>query len=149
MHFKANGIDLRLIAKNMQNIPLVNHSSQIHSEMAETLIIIQGQGNQEAELALLFAKHYQHAKERNIDCTLSFKRYKQLKKVKKCFYSGVDITPENFSLDRIDNDGIYSDNNVVVCDLELNKIKNNLTKQQIKWIYDGLKKKGLFKLKKI
>jgi len=89
------------------------------------------------------------AKARGIPFTLSFRRYCQLLKAKKCFYTGKDLnkspnkSPNHFTFDRVDTAGPYSDTNTVPCIQLLNSRKRDLTVQEIEALYKGLKKKKL------
>lgn len=89
------------------------------------------------------------AKARHIPFTLTYKRYCQLLKAKRCFYTGVVLDKSNslssvhFTLDRIDGTGPYSDDNVVPCAAKLNLRKGNLSVAEIAILYKGLQKKGL------
>lgn len=89
------------------------------------------------------------ASSRGIPFALSFRRYCQLLKVKKCFYTGIELNKSNnrstnhFTLDRMDNKGPYSDSNTVPCIQRLNSRKADLTLEEIEAIYKGLHKKGL------
>jgi len=92
---------------------------------------------------------YNRAKERGIEFTLSLKKYKSLMKIKYCYYSGILLTngstsaPTYRTLERLDSEGPYSDDNVVACCQRLNQAKTNLSPKDIKDIYNGLKRKGL------
>lgn len=89
------------------------------------------------------------AKARGIPFTLSFKRYCQLLKAKKCFYTGTELNKSpnksnnHFTFDRVDTTGPYSDSNTVPCIQRLNSRKTDLTIQEIEALYKGLRKKRL------
>ena len=87
---------------------------------------------------------YGKAKERNIPCTLSFKRMKQLMLRKKCFYTGINMNNiegdnNQKTFDRIDASEGYTDNNTVTCTLSINRKKSNLTREEITLIYNKIK----------
>jgi hypothetical protein len=90
-----------------------------------------------------YIQRFKKAKEKGVICTLTFKRYKQLRKTTKCFYSGVKITQLNFSLDQVIPGKGYTDTNTVVCDNLLNSKKGNLSVEEIVFLYKGMKKKKL------
>jgi len=100
----------------------------------------------------LIAKKYlalmTSANSRNIEFDLTLADVRKLLTVKKCYYSGVILTDEidsdnQRSVDRIDNDKGYITGNVVACSRYLNRIKANLTTQDIIYLYKGLKKKAI------
>lgn len=92
-------------------------------------------------VAVKLTRKHNQARDRGIDCSLSFRRMKQLLNTKRCYYTRVEITPENFSLDRKDTSLGYTDKNTVVCDDALNKRKGDLTLKEIKALNKGLEKK--------
>ena len=57
---------------------------------------------------------------------------KQLMTRKTCYYTGTKFTDTIVrSIDRVDNDKGYFDNNIVVCTVKINSIKNDLTVKEI------------------
>ena len=93
---------------------------------------------------------HQSANDRKVSCTLSFKKLKSLLKVTKCYYTGIELNfieghDNQLTIDRVDNDLGYQDDNVVVCSKRINCLKDNLTVQEIKYIHKGLKRKGFIK----
>ena len=86
----------------------------------------------------------QSADKRGIEFTLSFNRYRQLLKTRRCFYTGVELVPgENFSLDRVDSAVGYTDSNTVACDRDFNHRKGGATLADMKHVYRALKRKRL------
>jgi len=88
------------------------------------------------------------AKKRKIDFDLSFSKVKALMKAKKCFFTGVLLNdvendPSKFTIDRLDNDRGYVDDNVVAASLRINKIKADATVDEIVSLYNALKKRNL------
>jgi hypothetical protein len=72
------------------------------------------------------------AKDRNISFNVSFRKMKQLMTRKTCYYTGTKFTDTIVrSIDRVDNDKGYFDNNIVVCTVKINSIKNDLTVKEI------------------
>ena len=90
-----------------------------------------------------YVRKAESAKERGIEFTLSFKRYKELRNTKKCYYTGVELNREVFSLDRLDADKGYTDSNTVVCHRDFNHKKSNLTPADLKLILRAFKRKGI------
>jgi hypothetical protein len=91
------------------------------------------------------------SRDRNIECTLSLKKFIQLKKTTRCYYTGIKLiigepaktNANNWSIDRLDNNKGYTDDNVVVCSQRINAKKGSMSIDEIKAIYNGLKKKKL------
>jgi hypothetical protein len=79
----------------------------------------------DAFAARKYAVKFQNAAKRGIDFDLSFTDMKKLLKQKKCFYTGVDLVfgedengntqPNQWTLDRVDNNIGYTKQNTVVC----------------------------------
>jgi hypothetical protein len=98
-----------------------------------------------------YIRTVQGAKDRGIECTLSLKKFQQLKRTTRCYYTNTKLTigepakaqADNWSLDRLDNDKGYTDNNVVVCSQRINAKKGSMSLDEIKSISNGLKKKNL------
>jgi hypothetical protein len=100
------------------------------------------------DYAKKFINLYAGAKERKIECTMSFKHYVKLQKTKVCFYTGVAfINVDNHalarSMDRIDASLGYTDKNTVACTREFNCRKSNVTISDIKIMYETLQKNKL------
>lgn len=94
------------------------------------------------EVAQKLIKLSQSAKDRGIDFNLSIKKLKQLLTVKSCYYTGTRFTQEGVnarSIDRVDSDKGYADNNVVACTVDINGKKANLTRKQIEMLYFKLR----------
>lgn len=98
------------------------------------------------ELAKRFVNHARSAKDRGIEFNLSFKKFRQLMKAKRCYYTGIifekDTQDQNKlrSIDRVDSSIGYIDSNVVVCTAQINSFKSNLSYTQIVGLADMLKK---------
>lgn len=86
---------------------------------------------------------------RGKEFNLSFKKMKALLTSKTCFITGVELQTEDeradnyLTLDRLDNEKGYVDDNVVACSSYINKKKGDLSVQEIKDLYNALKKKKL------
>lgn len=91
----------------------------------------------------------QSAQSRDIEFNLTFSKTKRLLNTKKCFFTGVPLqlkyhtAPDYLSFDRLDPNKGYTDDNVVACTTQFNKLKANLTPEHIKLIYNKLKKRKL------
>ena len=78
---------------------------------------------------LMFLKIY-HTKlalsayDRGIPFTLTENKLKTLLETKKCFYTGVPLTPNNFTVDRIECDEGYTNTNCVACTYDANQLKS-------------------------
>ena len=81
-------------------------------------------------------------KQRKIKFDLSLQALKNVKKSKKCFYTGATFTDDNqLSIDRVDNSKGYEDGNVVACSRALNTRKGDLTVEEILALAAGIKRK--------
>jgi hypothetical protein len=85
---------------------------------------------------------------RGIEVKLTFAELKKVLKTKKCFFTGVELdyienSPNQLTVDRLDNDKGYVNGNIVACSKEFNEIKGNLTLSQIEILYTKLKSKKL------
>lgn len=92
-------------------------------------------------LARAYVNKANSCKSRKISFDLSLRRYRQLRRTRRCFYTGVELTPDNFSLDRIDAGVGYTDSNTVACDLEFNQRKSNLTMDDMVALCRALRRK--------
>ena len=88
-----------------------------------------------------FHRLYQSATKRNMEFGLRLKDVSRLLRVKRCFYSGKMPTADDpLSFERLDNDKGYIPENVVMCLTSLNKLKSNLTLDQISMFYKAVKR---------
>lgn len=88
-----------------------------------------------------------NAKNRGIEFTLTPEQFYSLYTEKYCFYTGVELTEENRSIDRIESDKGYTADNVVACDKDFNKRKNDITVQDINILYHKFVELNLIKEK--
>lgn len=63
---------------------------------------------------------------RGIIFTLSYVGFKNLCKAKKCYFTGLPLTPETFTIDRVDANKGYESGNVVACHTSFNALKSIL-----------------------
>ncbi len=86
----------------------------------------------------------QSADSRNIEFNLSFRRLKHLMKTKKCYFTKIQFEKGDletkFSIDRIDNNIGYIDQNVVACSVKMNGKKGDLSFKEIEILYRGMKR---------
>lgn len=101
------------------------------------------------DIAKRMTRTAKSASDRGKEYDLSFKRMKELLNTKTCYITGVELQSEddradNFlTLERLDNSVGYTDDNVVACSSYINKKKGDLTVEEVKMIYEAMKKKGL------
>lgn len=89
----------------------------------------------EAKLARCYLNKINNATSRNLEFSLSFAEYKRLMSIKKCQYSGEELTIQahgqpakgtDRTLDRYDGSLGYVKGNVYVCSRSMNLLKENL-----------------------
>lgn len=100
------------------------------------------------EIIVKFRNLRDSAQRRGIKFTISLKKLITLYETKTCTYTGIPLTLDNFSVDRVDTKKGYCDNNVVACDEKFNRKKANLTVQEIENMYNILVKYKHIKPKK-
>jgi len=86
----------------------------------------------------------QSAKDRNIPFSLKAKTIRKLLQAKRCYFTGIAFVeienhPFGRTIDRLDNDKGYIDENVVAVTRYINEKKRNLTLEDIRCIYNGIK----------
>lgn len=92
------------------------------------------------------------AYKRGIEFDLSFAKLKKVMQTKKCYITGVQLTHVNgddnkLTLDRLDNEKGYSDDNIIACAHVVNQQKGSLSVKQIEQMYKALVKHGDIKKK--
>lgn len=99
----------------------------------------------DVEVARRLISQYDRAKDRKIECSLSFPHMKRLLSAKHCYVTGREFGEGELTrtLERLDNSKGYVDNNVVACISRVNSGKNNLTPLEIKQLFNALKKKKI------
>lgn len=104
---------------------------------------------EDVKLCGSYLEHAKNANLRSIPFLLSFTKFKRLMKTKYCFYTGVlldrsvlenDLYP---TIERLNSSLGYTDDNVVVVCKRINSVKSNISIEDIRDIYDGLKRKKL------
>lgn len=85
----------------------------------------------------------QSADSRGIEFKLSLTALKNLKRSKRCYYTGDLFTDKNrMSIDRVDNSKGYEDGNVVACGESLNHRKTNLSVEEILALAKGIQRRA-------
>jgi hypothetical protein len=83
------------------------------------------------KIANKYLNLYKSAKDRGKEFNLTLTSVKNLLNAKKCYYSGLMLTPETLTIDRINNDKGYIIGNVCACHFKINQLKSNLGKKDI------------------
>ncbi len=78
----------------------------------------------EIKVAKKFTNKYNNAIQRGIPFSLTLTSIKNILRAKKCYYSGMPLTEETSTIDRIDHTKGYEKGNVVACHTSINKFKN-------------------------
>lgn len=81
------------------------------------------------------------AKGRKIPFNISLAKLRRLMNQKSCYFTGIefDSTADNQrTIDRVDTNAGYTDDNIVACTRRINSLKANLTSAEIKGLYRGL-----------
>ena len=86
------------------------------------------------------------ADSRGIEFNLTLRKVKKLLSTKKCYISGVELNKvqkddNQLTFDRLDNSKGYIDDNVVACSLRMNRLKGELTIEDITMLYKSVVKK--------
>lgn len=74
-------------------------------------------------LARAYLNKADQAKSKGIEFSISLTSFKNMLKSKKCYFTGLPLAAETFSIDRIDNSKGYVAGNVVACHLNFNSLK--------------------------
>lgn len=81
------------------------------------------QSGNDLELVRSYLAKAQSSKDRNIEFKLSFLSFKNICRAKKCYFTGLELNGETFSIDRIDSNKPYQSGNVVACHKAFNSLK--------------------------
>ena len=120
-------------AKTEVNKPVVRKPVEVKKETKPHIPDI--------EVARKLVNIHSSAQSRNLEFDLSFEYVKKLLEYTTCFYTNVQFTedgPHARSFDRVDNDKGYVIGNVVACTTDINGKKNNLTIDEIIFLYKKL-----------
>ena len=95
----------------------------------------------DVEVAKKLVNIHSSAQSRNLEFNLTFECVKKLLEYTTCFYTNVTFTedgPNARSFDRVDNEKGYVVGNVVACTVDINGKKNNLSIEEIVFLYKKL-----------
>ena len=93
------------------------------------------------EVAKKLVNIHSSAQNRNLEFNLTFECVKKLLEYTTCYYTNVPFTedgPNARSFDRVDNEKGYVVGNVVACTVDINGKKNNLSIEEIVFLYKKL-----------
>lgn len=77
------------------------------------------------EIACKYKNKHQNALKAGIEFNLSLMTVYNLCRSKRCHFTGVKLTAENFTFDRVDNQKGYVPGNVVACCHNFNQLKSD------------------------
>lgn len=104
---------------------LINLSSEILLKYPKDLSLLSA-NDFDFYLEMKLISQKLSARSRNIACTLTKGHLKKLLLRKTCYYTGVSLNSDNFSIDRLDSSEGYTNKNTVACTIEANALKNEL-----------------------
>jgi macrodomain Ter protein organizer (MatP/YcbG family) len=103
-----------------------NHPKRALS-LIKRAIVIEREAIETSHADEIIARFYilksERSKKRDIEFNLSFAEFKRLSSAKKCRFTGLELTAQTFSIDRIDNAKGYVTGNVAACHKAFNKMK--------------------------
>jgi hypothetical protein len=100
-----------------------NHYPELYTKYFSQPDISKGVAADEA-LCRKYLNKLKNAKDRGLDFNLSLTSIKNIMRSKKCYYTGLPLTIENSTIDRVDSKVGYSKGNVVACHHEVNQLKS-------------------------
>jgi hypothetical protein len=99
---------------------------------------------QDKQLVKKWSSLESSAKSRGIPFNISLKHLAKLLGAKRCFYTGLEFDDNveelKRSIDRVDSDLGYTDDNTVPCIKRINELKSNLSYKELVWIFQGMGK---------
>lgn len=99
------------------------------------------------EIAKGYVNKHKNAQERGILFDLPLQSYANVMKAKKCYYTGLPLSSNNITIDRVDNSKGYVKGNVVACVLFFNNLKGLLENPNNDYAVEDIIK-GLEKINK-
>lgn len=84
------------------------------------------QKHADVAIANAYVNRCSNSKMRGLDFTLSFDAFKKILQQKHCFYTGMPLNENNFSIDRIDSSIGYTEENSVACHRQFNMLKGTI-----------------------
>jgi hypothetical protein len=89
-----------------------------------------------------FSQLQNSATSRNISFEMSLKKIRTLLTAKKCYFTGIEFIEDHplfkRSMDRVDSEDGYFDNNVVPCIAYINQLKGSISYREIYLIERGM-----------
>ena len=76
------------------------------------------------KIAKAYISKADSARTKGYGFTLSYTAFKNMCRAKKCYFTGLTLTPDTFSIDRIDSNKPYEHGNVVACHRDFNNLKS-------------------------
>lgn len=76
------------------------------------------------KIAKAYLSKANSSKDRGIEFNLSFVSFKNMLKAKKCYFTGLTLTADTFTIDRIDSNKPYEAGNVAACHTTFNSLKS-------------------------
>ena len=70
-----------------------------------------------------YVSKVRYCRETNQEFTLSLMAWMNMHKARKCYYTGMPLTPNNLTIDRVRSEIGYIKGNVVVCHKAVNQVK--------------------------
>lgn len=84
----------------------------------------------EVRVAKRYASKYNNAVKRGLEFDISLQTVRNLLKAKKCFFTGLPLTDNNRTIDRVDSDKGYIKGNVVACHKQVNLFKETIESEK-------------------
>lgn len=82
--------------------------------------------HEDLKFSMMYKNKASNARQRKIDFNLSFSKFKSLKKTKTCYFTGLTLTKDNHTIDRVNSAEGYTSKNSVACEDSVNRLKNIL-----------------------
>jgi hypothetical protein len=70
------------------------------------------------------------SQDRGLEFSISFTSFKNMCRARKCYFTGLPLTPDTFTIDRIDASKGYVTGNVVACHQQFNNLKSLIENKQ-------------------
>ena len=115
--------ELKLINPNAYGF-VMNKKSEL--ENADSIKTESKDVNFNLMVARKYITKCNNATNKGIDFTLTLPDVARIMKTKKCYYSGIDLSKDTITIDRIDNSKGYIKGNVVACHDEVNAFKGTI-----------------------
>ena len=95
------------------------------------------------DVARKYCAKAQHAKDSNKEFSLSLVSFRNMMRAKRCFFTGLPLSADVITVDRVNNQLGYVKGNVVACHRDANQLKsiienpiNSLTIKNVKRLLD-------------